>query len=196
MNKLGKPVLFLVILTLFSRHFKDVNALSFHFQELSLLREPPYDKFNGNACRKLLKNIDLLEKIVSECKPQHTKRRLLQYVKTFRVFNDVVSTCFGKNLLPGWEKNIQQFEVEYAKLKTFKGKPVSVTSKVHICARHVPEYCKRTGRGLGFDCEQAVETSHSFFAKFVENRRLVGKGKPNRPQEMKGTLCAWNSQHM
>lgn len=46
--------------------------------------------FNGNACRMLLKKIDIL----ASCCPLNC----LKYVHVLRDFDNVVNSCFGKKL--------------------------------------------------------------------------------------------------
>ena len=73
--------------------------------------------FEGNDCRKLLKNTNLLREL---CPKEHE-----QYVNTFSFFNDLVSSCYGLELHPTYKANIAKFKKEFLKLK------ISVTPKIH-----------------------------------------------------------------
>lgn len=118
------------------------------------------------------------------------------YIDTFVSFDEVVAKCFGKKLVSGWEESIDKFRTAYGELRDTEGNPVSKPPKVHIVQDDVPYYCKTKGHGLGYDCEQAVETSHSKLSDFVSNRRIPGFKKPSFNDKLKDAVCAWNSLHM
>jgi hypothetical protein len=53
--------------------------------------------------------------------------------------------------------------------KTFKNDFLvlnsSVTPKLHAIFFHIPQFCEKEQKGLGFFCEQASEAVHSDFKK-------------------------------
>ena len=76
-------------------------------------------QFEGNECRAILKNIQVLREL---CPPQFS-----QFVAVFDTFNDVVHSCYGSQLLPSFELNISgQNEQDHFKCR-----------RVVIDARHL-----------------------------------------------------------
>lgn len=49
--------------------------------------------FQGNACRKLVANVDTVRRLCNEY-----DMNCLKFVDTFVKFNKVVKSCFSKNL--------------------------------------------------------------------------------------------------
>ena len=111
--------------------------------------------FEGNGCRKLLKNIDNLKQI---CPEEHAL-----FVDAFSTFNDVVSACYGSQLHPEYKAKIVEFKNAYLKLK------VSVTPKVHAVFYHIEEFCSLKKMGLGPWSEQTSESLHHEFTDCWEN---------------------------
>ena len=91
-------------------------------------------KFNGNDSRKILNNIDSVEAMLPP--------KFHNFIKTFRAFDKVVTSCYGHTLSDDYESNIRQFRIEYKRLKT------SVTPKVHAVFHHVAEFCKLKNRSV------------------------------------------------
>ena len=85
--------------------------------------------FEGNQARKLLKNTDKLERSVMKLDIE-TTIQALPFVQTLRVFNKVVSSCFGQTLDPAYERHIEDFSKQYRSLD------ISVTLKVN-CPLHI-----------------------------------------------------------
>ena len=54
-----------------------------------------YAVSQGNECRRLLKNLDVLEKMLP---PEHAK-----FLTTFRAFNSVVEACFSYDLADNYK---------------------------------------------------------------------------------------------
>ena len=107
--------------------------------------------FTGNSARRLLKNVDKLQSMCPiEC---------LKYVKVFRAFERVVTSCFGTSLDSNYRENIQRFRDAYMDLS------VRVTPKIHAVFHHIAEFCERKGCGLGPYSEQASESVHHDFNK-------------------------------
>ena len=108
-------------------------------------------KFEGNDCRKLLNNVHKLREL---CPPNFS-----QFVETFDKLNDVVHSCFGNNLLPDYDLNINDFKNSFMRLN------INVTPKVHTVFFHIEEFCSLTKMGLGPWSEQASESVHQEFTK-------------------------------
>ena len=110
-----------------------------------------YGAFIGKDCIKILKSVDKLQQVA----PLH----ILKYVHALRCLHRVVDSCFGMTLDPEYEAHIAQFAEIYLDLG------ISVTPKVHILIKHVPEFCKKHGRSLGWYTEQASESVHYDFLR-------------------------------
>ena len=90
--------------------------------------------FEGNDCRKLLKNVHNLRMLSPDtCEV---------FVSAFGAFNDVVAACYSKDLCPDYKNKIEIFKESYLKLN------IPVTPRVHAVYFHVPEFCGLMGMGL------------------------------------------------
>jgi len=96
----------------------------------------------------------MLENIINRCRGPNYER-CTQLLHVLQLFKDVVDSCFGHGLMPGWQDNLERFQTAYLGLQE------NVTLKLHCVFEHVETICLRTGRGLSLDCEQAIETLHS-----------------------------------
>lgn len=83
--------------------------------------------FNGNSCKTLLNNVDLLRSICPiDC---------LKFVRAFNDFKNVVEACFGRNLDPQFQTHIYAFKQSYLDLD------ISATPNVHCVFYHVEQFC-------------------------------------------------------
>ena len=71
--------------------------------------------FEGNQARKLLKNVDKLERLVMRLDMEVTIEAL-PFTQTLRLFEKVVTACFGQSLDPGYKDNIDAFARQYRSL--------------------------------------------------------------------------------
>jgi hypothetical protein len=138
--------------------------------------------FEGNHCRKLLCNADMLESVLS----QHLK----QFATAFKKFDAVVKSCFGLELQSNYKNDITAFEQAYRALDdpNDKTRRVAMTPKVHITCHHVPHYCEGKQKALSIFSEQATESPHHDFKSVWErpcyNRPL---GHPGYAHHLKRT---------
>lgn len=102
--------------------------------------------FDGNACAKLLQNVDYLRRIAPiEC---------FKYVEAFASFKKVVDGYFSKDLCSEYETYIYEFKQD------LKDANISFTPRLHAIFEHIPHFCNRHQKGLGLFSEQARESSH------------------------------------
>ena len=87
--------------------------------------------FAGKESRKLLKRINRLEEL------RHPSSGT-KFIDAFKLFNQVVSLCYGRLLHPELEDKIAIFARDYMKLG------ISVTPKIHTVILHIKEFCKIT----------------------------------------------------
>ena len=83
----------------------------------------------GNATRKLLKCVDSLELELNKVSPEVFMKGL-PFTRTLRAFNQVVHTCFGSDLIEGWQQHIAEFTHSYTSLKSCHDRSISITPKV------------------------------------------------------------------
>ena len=138
--------------------------------------------FNGNSCRLLLKNIDKLEHII----PTHC----LDYIESFRTFDEVVASCFGYKRSKNYLENIENFKKAYIKLD------ISVTTKVHNIFYHIKDFCSLIDEGLGPYSEQASEAVHYDFALLWENFKVKDLTNVNYGDRLLAAVQYYNSEHM
>ena len=143
-------------------------------------------EFNGNACRKLLKNADCLEHLATEA----NHFGAMPIIKCFKAFDKVVATCFGVKLdADHYKIAISQFK------KAFLDLDLSVTPKVHAIFFHIEPFLQGKDHGLGLYSEQAMESAHSKF-KAHWSRYNVSKSSSRYPQSLLSCLTDFNSKHL
>ncbi len=118
--------------------------------------------FTGNACRKLLRGADKLERVVTEDEKSHDPD-LHQLIKCIRAFNQVVTSSFCVLRGDNYVQAIEDFKEAFLELDG-----ISVTPKVHAVFFHVVPFLQNKEfeehkLGLGYYSEQAMETAHSLF---------------------------------
>lgn len=152
-------------------------------EQLHVKREDYHGgSFNGNDSRKLLKNIAMLEQIAPE--------NVSGFVETFKAFNKVVDSCYGKELLPDYKVQIFEFKQCYKKLK------IGVTPKVHAVFHHIAEFCDVVQMGLSPWSEQTAESLHSDFSKVWNNFKVRNTDHPEYGQRLLKAIVTYNSQHL
>ncbi len=78
---------------------------------------------HGNQTRKFLKLLPILREEL-EKESDVVTRKGLPYIETSQALDKVVGTCFGTELLPNYEENIEDFREAYTALK------ISITHNV------------------------------------------------------------------
>ena len=139
--------------------------------------------FAGNESRKLLKNVDRLEAL----EPPTQCRKIICALKSF---NEVVASCFGRELKPNYLEKISDFKHHYMKIG------ISVTPKVHAVFYHVAEFCALKGMGLGPWSEQTGESVHHDFKETWKNFKVNDLEKDIYGEQLLKAVCKYNSQHI
>ncbi|CAH0547206.1 unnamed protein product [Brassicogethes aeneus] len=104
--------------------------------------------FTGNSCKKLLINLDYLDK--------NLPINLLPYMTCLKAFNDVTKSTFKVTLDPNYKKN--RFKSSFLELG------IKTTPKILAVIFHVQEFCEKTNLDLVFYSEQASKAVNSDFA--------------------------------
>lgn len=137
--------------------------------------------FEGNECRKLLRNIDSLWTICPE--------KYCGFAQALEDFNEVVISCYGNVLIPDFEEIICKFKNSYFQLG------ISVTPKVHAVIYHIPEFCKYAGMGLGPWSEQTSESLHHDFNMTWANYKVKDMDNPRYANELLRAVCMYNGKN-
>ena len=120
----------------------------------------------------------------------------MPFVRVLRGLCGIKKACFSKNLDPNFESICDQFRDALVALDGihdfFKIHEVSITTKFHMLAIHVKQYCKLTGKTFRLVSEQALESSHGSWKRHVEKFWV----NPNNPMFFMWILRAfeaWNN---
>ena len=151
--------------------------------------------FNGNGCKKLLDNADLLESLAIkyEC------FGLIPYVRIFRSFSAVVKSCFGGELDHDYYSKI----LEFKNAILFSNTCLSIKTKLHFIWYHVPEFLEWSLKGLGPVgglslglgklSEQDIEKLHHTFFKY-SSRYLCWSKNPKYLKKAHRAVSTFNSK--
>lgn len=117
--------------------------------------------FEGNACRKLLKEADAL--LDPSIYSTVGKLALVPYVSAFNAMNKVVENCFSSKVV---DLSSLKSEIDYLR-KTVAAIEISENLKMHILLDHIEECLHFLNKddGLGLWSEQAGETVHTEWSK-------------------------------
>ena len=140
--------------------------------------------FVGNDCLKILRNVDRLQ--------QNYPLNIQKYVHILRILNKIVLACFGMDLDPHFKNYINEFKDLYLTLG------ISVTPKVHVLIKHVPEFISKHGRSLGWFLEQALESTHHDFLRNCWGKQSYKRtiGHPEYAKNLKAAVVSYTSKHM
>lgn len=126
------------------------------------------DIFEGNACRKLLKEADKLKdpEIYDEVVGIFA---IQPFIAAFKVMNTIVDNYFTTNIV-----NITNLNMHLTELrKAFRSTNVSQTLKIHVVLDHLEQGLIHLNYdGLGLWSEQAGESVHREFIKFWDRFKI------------------------
>lgn len=156
-------------------------------QKLGITR-PAYhsNDFNGNMCKQILINVDVLYRIVVE----KDAPELMSFIAAFNSFNAVRVACFGNDLSPDFEERIVTFQEKYESLN------ISVTSAVHVLFCHVRQFCKFFKAALGIFSEQASESVHRDFLILWQSSGKVDRLSAKYASNLYKTVIRYNGRHL
>ncbi len=138
----------------------------------------------GNKCRALLK------KAVDLGKELPDKYRV--YAVALHRFGKVVTACFSKELVKVEGKTYEELIQEFHEV--FLACQINQTPKVHTVLVHVPEWCYRQQKGLGYASEQASESVHYDFRKKWEHFKV--REDKRFGESLKSCVIQYNSSHL
>ncbi len=142
----------------------------------------------GNQCRQLLKkSLDLARALPDKFRA---------FGLVLHRFDEVVTSCFGLEVVGDPETKIANFKQAYFTL------PVTITPKVHCVFDHVPQWLHRQearmGRkvGLGFATEQASEAVHRDFKQKWEAGFKIGETREEYKDRLLRCVVRYNGGHL
>ena len=144
--------------------------------------------FNGNACRRLLKNLD---KLAVAAPPE-----LAPYIKCLSDLNAVVTSCFSV-AGPQGTKYIDELEAFYKSAIDLVD--VSFTPTLHGVVEHVADFFNIWGTefGLGLYGEQAGESVHYDFESTIYTSAYKRpESHPEFGPKLLRAVAAYNSLHL
>ena len=149
----------------------------------------------GNECRTLLKNVDILEDLVNKDNMRVSRSSTsetgthpaLPFISAFHSFNEVVATSFSMHLKPGWEEAIEKFQSDYLNCN------ISITTKAHIIFAHLRPFILENDCGLGVFSEQAFESIHAEFWKMWARYIIKDKSHPMFMMNLLKSALAFNA---
>lgn len=130
----------------------DKDAIEAWINACHVIKNGQGSDFNGNACKKLLNNYEMLRKLIIP--------DAAFFVSIFGALKLVVEACFGQELKPDYTDRIEHF------IWLLREHKISFTPKIHIIAFHVVEFLEVNQRGLGVYSEQPFETVHHEWTNF------------------------------
>ena len=141
--------------------------------------------FEGNHARKLLRIIGRMRHEVDFLESEGVnKERIMKIISTLEAFDEVVVTCFSKQLIGDYKEAIAAFSKAYMELhKVYK---VTVPVKAHLVMHHIVPQIERRhpGNGIGVVTEQAFESAHHSFKMEWEKTKITNINHPDYPKAL------------
>lgn len=153
---------------------------------------------NGNACKKLLENADLITTKSQILPDSCDKVRIAAAAETLTLFNAVVSSSFGNWVKVDWVQDIHAFCTSYRALPG-----ISRPTKFHLVESHLQQFLERRwaqdkcyeGFGCGYWSEQPFEAVHEKFDNHWENYK-VGREHEDFGKKLKDAFMSWDSRKL
>ena len=138
-------------------------------------------KLNGEMSNRLLSYSEDLTNWL----PEDLKR----FGEALTLLNKVKKSCFGMDLLPSWEFDLERFIEKYESLE------LGYTPKIHALKVHVKQFITLTGHSLGRYTEQPFEAIHKDFKNVWINYKRTRNNK-TYPTQLCNCVVAYNSNNL
>lgn len=150
------------------------------------------DAFEGNACRKLLKEADKLydEEIYGKV----GLFKIIPYIAAYKEMNKVVDCCFTSGKIgPSIDSHINELGKA---LKSIEN--LSETLKIHVILAHVKESLQfiENGFGLGFWSEQSGEAVHRNFLNTWNRYKMNNIHDESYAPRLQKAVTEFSSLHL
>lgn len=149
------------------------------------------EAFEGNACRKLLKEADGLKdpNIYGEL----GELGILPFIIFLKSMNKVVDDCFSiKYNKEHFDEHLKQLTKAFEAIES-----LSQTLKIHVLLKHL-KHCLDflEGHGLGLWSEQAGESVHHAFKQYWSKYKINDTNDPNYGLQLKKAVVEFSSRHI
>ena len=147
--------------------------------------------FEGNACRKLLKESDKLHD--SEIYEHVGPLKLQPYITAFKTMNEIVRDCFCTH-----RADTANLDENLIKLrKALESTGITQTLKIHIILDHLKQGISLLSNdGLGLWSEQAGESVHREYLKYWERFKINLIDDPSYSSRLKKAAVTFSSRHI
>lgn len=149
------------------------------------------EAFEGNACRRLLKEADRLKD--PEICGQVGELRILPFIHFLKSMNKVVQDCFSiKCNEVDLDFHIKELRKSFEAIES-----LTQTLKIHVTLKHL-KHClvSLEERGLGFWSEQAGESVHHAFLQYWAKYKVNDMKDENYVVRLKRAVVEFSSRHI
>jgi len=147
--------------------------------------------FEGNACKTLLQNSDLL--LSKDVLQEKNPLALVPFVSAFKAMNCVVENCFSTKKVI---KNLLKTQIQTLK-KAFTATELPQTLKIHIILNHIEDCLKFLAYdGLGTWSEQAGESVHREFVKYWDKYKINSVDNTSFGKHLKKAVVDFSSTNL
>ena len=149
------------------------------------------DVFEGNACRKMLKNSDAINDpdVLGDVSPIAVQ----PIIMAFKGMDKVVKACFSTDKVSdSVSDNIKDLN------RLYEGTEMNETLKIHVVLHHT-EHCLANlddNRGLGMVSEQAGESIHRVFMTYWNRYKINLISDQSYPERLKRAVVEFSSRHL
>lgn len=151
--------------------------------------------FEGNACRKLLKEADRLNdpEIYGNLGPL----RITPFISAFKVMDKIVNLYFSTRKIDTNDANEIDKHVNDLR-KSFQATEVSESLKIHVVLQHLSDCLQfLNGDGLGKWSEQSGESIHRVFLDQFWNKYKINKiDHESYSKRLKQAVVEFSSKHI
>lgn len=146
--------------------------------------------FEGNACRKLLKEADLLND--TNIYKEVGYFQILPYISAFKAMNKIVDCCFtAKAVGPNLDKLLKELSL------AVKATQVSETLKIHVLLEHIKDCLQfLPGTGLGAWSEQSGEAVHKEFLHYWSRYKINSLKHTKYADHLKKAVVKFSAEHI
>lgn len=146
--------------------------------------------FEGNGCRKLIKEVDKLQEILSEAEIF----KVMPIIAAFKAMDKVVNSCFTAGKVDtSWSSYMEELRKSLDAVKHIGD--VSETLKLHVLTDHVGECLKfiKNNYGLGYWSEQCGESIHRAFLKIWNKYKINDITHKSYPNHLLAAVIEFSS---
>ena len=148
-------------------------------------------KFEGNACSKLLKNTEVLASL--DILRNRSPLIVLLFLRSFKAMDKLVQACFSTGKVV-----VDLHPLTNDRVISYMDLNITVPLKVHVLFTHVIPALQFTGgRGLGHVSEQPEESVHREFEQnFWSRFRVLNMESESYDKSLLAAVIDFSSKHI